>query len=345
MIQHNSGNSKMMPRVQVWDGWRGVAIALVLCDHFYNFSGLQEGRMGVDVFFCLSGMLMSIILFEHRMSLKDFYVRRLSRIFPALIVLVLVSFAFSAAMSHEIHWAELPASLLFIRTYLPISPHIWETQTSTGHLWSLNVEEHAYIAMSIMTLLIASIFRSAMLLLLIGAASIGVAAVYYLDAGVDGFEILSIRTESASSFIFLSAGYGLLKRKHGWRIPTGVFVVLVLIAPLCYAHATPLWLRFSLAPVVLSIAVNHLEDLQGLLKLLLSHPLLCWLGTCSYSIYLWQQLFFEWSWAFPGGMLTGLVLSMAAGTASYYLLEKPCRRRINAKWSPKPEFRPQVVTP
>ncbi|MEM7256562.1 MAG: acyltransferase [Pseudomonadota bacterium] len=337
-------SSQSAVRVQVWDGWRGVAIALVLCGHFFDFESLHEDRMGVDVFFGLSGMLMSIILFENRMSLRDFYIRRLSRIFPALLFLVLVSFAFSAAMSHDIHLAELPASLLFVRTYFPQSPHIWETQTSTAHLWSLNVEEHAYMVMSAMTLLMVSVVRSAVVLLCIGALSIAFATFYYMKAGPGGFEILSINTESASSFIFLSAGYGLIKRRHGWSLPATAFLALIVIAPLCYAYATPLWLRFTLAPIVLAVAVNHLDDLQGLFKLLLSNPVLCWLGTCSYSIYLWQQIFFEWAWALPGGLFTGLVLSVAAGVGSFYLLENPCRRLINARWSAKPVFHPQAAT-
>ncbi len=301
--------------------------------------------MGVDVFFCLSGMLMSIILFEQRMSLRDFYIRRISRIFPALVFLVLVLFAAAAAMSNEIHPAELPASLLFLRTYIPVSPNIWETQTSTAHLWSLNVEEHAYILMSVMTLVLVSITRSAWLLLLIGLCSIAFACVYYLqDSTPEIFEVMSIRTESAASFIFLSAGYGLLKRRAGWKMPLWVFLILIILAPLCYAYVTPLWLRFTLAPVVLALAVNHLEDLSGILKSVLSNRVLCWLGTCSYSIYLWQQPMFEYAWAIPGGHRTGLVLSIIAGVCSFYLLENPVRRFINHKWSPKPVYNPMMVS-
>lgn len=339
MTTQSVDSSCGVTRVRVWDGWRGIAIALVLCGHFYDFPSLHEDRMGVDVFFGLSGMLMSIILIEKRMSLRDFYIRRFSRIFPALFFLVLVLFAFAAAMGHEIHPAELPASLFFVRTYFPQTPHIWETQTSTAHLWSLNVEEHAYVLMSVVALLIVSVTRTAIVLLCVGLGSICFALFYYTHNTVDGFEILSIRTESASSFIFLSAGYGLLKRRAGWTLPIAAVITLILIAPLCYAYATPLWLRFTLAPVVLAIAVNHLEDLTGFIRTLLSNPLLCWLGTCSYSIYLWQQVFFEWHWALPGGLLAGLVLSVVAGAGSFYLLENPCRRYINRRWSAKPVFR------
>ena len=77
-------------RVAVWDGWRGIAISMVLCGHFYDIKWLWEDRMGVDIFFVLSGMLMSIILFDKRQSLKDFYIRRLSRIYPALLVFCLL---------------------------------------------------------------------------------------------------------------------------------------------------------------------------------------------------------------------------------------------------------------
>jgi len=102
-----------------------MAILLVLCGHFYDIKWVWEDRMGVDVFFVLSGMLMSIILFEKRITLRDFYIRRLSRIYPVFFVCVVTMFALAFVLRADFSWKEILASLTFMRTYLPPEPGIW----------------------------------------------------------------------------------------------------------------------------------------------------------------------------------------------------------------------------
>ena len=152
-------------RIDSWDGWRGLAITLVLCGHFYDIKWLWEDRMGVDIFFVLSGMLMSRILFEKRLSLRDFYIRRLSRIFPVLVLYILFIYGVSWHYKIEFSLSEVVSSLLFLRTYLPTQPGIWDTQVAIGHLWSLHVEEHAYVSLSLNTLCFINTRRIAFVLL------------------------------------------------------------------------------------------------------------------------------------------------------------------------------------
>ena len=71
-----------------YDGWRGMAIAVVLLSHFINILGLYAGKFGVAAFFVLSGALMSSILFVKRIPLATFYKRRISRIFPVFFIYV-----------------------------------------------------------------------------------------------------------------------------------------------------------------------------------------------------------------------------------------------------------------
>ncbi len=331
-------------RIAVWDGWRGLAIALVLCGHFFDLSWIHEDRMGVDVFFGLSGMLMSVILFEKRISLKDFYIRRFSRIFPALLFLVICLFTLAALQSHTIAPMELPASLLFIRTYIPQSPHIWETQTSTAHLWSLNVEEHAYMLMSLLAITIAGIRSAACAMGVVALLSIAIAYYYFSNNSVSQFELLSIRTESAISFVFFSAAYGLIKRRYHWKIRSPFIIALMLLVPTCYIYSTPLTLRFTVAPILLGIVVNHLQEIEGITKTMLKSKALRWLGACSFSIYLWQQPFFEYAYAIPGGLPVGMLLSIVAGAMSFYILEQPLRKAINTRWSAKPTYRTAGIT-
>ena len=108
---------------------------------------------------------------------------------------------------------------------------------------------------------------------------------------------------------------------------------------MCYVEAAPLWLIASVSPVLLALAVNHLDDMPALVEKVLSNRVIRYFGLWSYSIYLWQQLFYENAWRFPGGLYTALILAVLTGVASYYLLEQPVRRWINNKWSPEPRYR------
>lgn len=80
--------SSELRRVGYLDGWRGMAIALVLQHHFFKIEWLETGKLRVKIFFCLSGLLMSRILFVKRVSLTLFYKRGISRILPSFFLYV-----------------------------------------------------------------------------------------------------------------------------------------------------------------------------------------------------------------------------------------------------------------
>lgn len=321
-----------MDRVDVWDGWRGMAISMLLIGHFANIRNTSFDRMGVDLFFVLSGMLMSRILFEQRMALKNFYVRRFSRIYPALFVYVVFWYSVATMTGWEFQFREVAANLTFIRTYYPADPHIWNIHVPMGHLWSLNVEEHAYVLMSLATLVMSRKIHIALLLAALGCLSIGITFYYYLDPE-HSQTWFRIRTETAISFIFLSAAYNLLKTQFGIHVPGWAPVVATVIAASCYLDRQPQWLNFSLAPLLLSFAVNHLQVAsQWFQRVLLFRPLRT-MGLWSYSIYLWQQPFFKGAYMLPGGKFTGFLIAIAAGALSYYVIEQPLRNYINNYWN------------
>ena len=159
-------------RVHIWDGWRGLAILFVLVGHFSHSQWIWEERMGVDVFFVLSGMLMSNILFHKKISLKDFYIRRFSRVMPALCLCLFCAYSLAFMASLDFKIIELFSSLFFLRAYYPIEPSITVTTVPVSHLWSLNVEEHAYLIMSLLVLIAKSRRRVMFVLFSIYAASV-----------------------------------------------------------------------------------------------------------------------------------------------------------------------------
>ena len=326
-------------RIEVLDGWRGIAILMVLIGHFTFSDWIWEERMGVDIFFVLSGLLMARILFVDRMNLKDFYIRRFSRVMPALFVFLVVVTGLSIALKYDFSVMEIVSSLFFLRTYIPAEPAYFTTPTPTGHLWSLNVEEHSYVLMSLMSLVLIARRKIAYVLLGIYAASVVVNIVNILSMTAQEFEYSLIRTESAIGFIAFSAGYSLLKREKNFILPKHTTWVFLLIAFACYIKALPIWLTFLFCPVLLGIAVNHLTESDQLLQLALKTPVLRYLGIFSYSIYLWQQVFYKLYYALPYGQITGFLASIGVGIASFYLMENPIRHFINKKWSQSPSYR------
>ncbi len=326
-------------RVPVWDGWRGLAILLVLVGHFTFSKWVWEERMGVDVFFVLSGMLMSNILFVRRMALPDFYIRRISRIIPALVVFLLAALAISVALKYEFKLVEFVAALFFIRTYFPTEPEYFTSILPIGHLWSLSVEEHAYVAMSVMSIVFVSRNRAATALTVLFVASVLVNINNQMAMRADDFQISLIRTESAIGFIAFSAAYHLWRQSFDIRLPNGLPPLLLALSFLCYLEVAPIWLTYSVAPLFLGVAVNHIADSRGLVCSVLSFAPLRLLGVLSFSIYLWQQIFYKLYYALPAGQLTGFLLSIVIGAGSYYVIESPCRRFINDRFAPEPRYR------
>jgi len=334
-------------RVQIWDGWRGMAITLLLLGHFLDFKWIWEDRLGVDAFFVLSGMLMSTILFEKRMNLKDFYIRRFSRIFPAFSLYVIVSFALAFIGWKYFGRAEFIfdkneffSTITFFRTYYPLEPHIWVTKVPVGHLWSLNVEEHAYVIMSIMTLFILRNTKVAYVLIGLGFVSIGLCFFYY-SLGDAAPTFFRIRTESAVGFVFLSAGYNLFKNQFQITVPPMLPVFTLILAFLCYAENPSVegqalyfpQLSFALAPILLAFTLNHITEVHVILQRFFEFKPLRYMGIWSFSIYLWQQPIYMYQWAFPGGGFTAVIVAIIAGILSFYFFENPIRNWINNRFT------------
>jgi len=114
---------------------------------------------------------------------------------------------------------------------------------------------------------------------------------------------------------------------------------------MCYVTALPLWLTFSLSPILLGIIVNHLQEIPARLSQILSSRFFRFFGMLSYSIYLWQQVFYQYAYKFPGGKMTACLGAVILGALSFYLFENPLRHWINKKWSANPVYRGQAGFP
>jgi peptidoglycan/LPS O-acetylase OafA/YrhL len=334
MLSHALGHGKSdLTRVSYLDGWRGLAISCVLIQHFFIVNSVDFGRFGVDIFFVLSGMLMSNILFIKKVALMDFYKKRISRIFPVFFVFVTVvygaSYVFQLSHEHE----NYLYTLFFLRSYFPESPNLWYTGLPIGHLWSLNVEEHCYILLSIITLFGFLRGREYLVLILLGLLVILLHALYYKYPHLT-VKNYQIRTEIAASHLLLSAGYCLIKSKFEKYVFSWMPMLAAFIAFICYTHLVPSYFAALFSPFLLAFAVNHLDKVPDFIKSILSIRLFRFLGICSYSIYLWQHPFYL--------MLNGhmpfltvmayLIAALTVGFLSFFLIENPVRKYLNDKW-------------
>lgn len=326
--------AELMPRIDYLDGWRGVAIVLVLIGHFDRLPLPGLGRLGVDIFFVLSGMLMSNILFTKRTDLKTFYKRRISRILPAFTLYV--SVVFTVGYFYDVHTSlwEWISTLTFMRTYFPLGQGIWDSPLPIGHLWSLNVEEHSYILMSLVAVVMAKTTRIhvGLLLILVGIGSQAISYVYG-DAPSIRPDNYPINTECALVFIFYSAGYNQIKHLISPTIPGWLPLLTFLIAAGSYYNYSTRQVSY-LSPVLLAFTVNHLSEVPQWAKRALSLKPLRLMGIWSYSIYLWQQPFYEFYRENP--LLVYPVLAIAVGLVSFYLVENPSRQWINNHWNTSP---------
>jgi len=332
-------------RVYVWDGWRGLAILLVLVGHFTNSYWIWEERLGVDVFFVLSGMLMSGILFERRMALRDFYIRRFSRIMPALIIFLCFAYGLAYLKSFDFHFLEVITSVLFLRSYFPAEPYIVQTAVPIGHLWSLNVEEHSYVLMSIMSIVLVSKRYISGVLMTIFLGSIAICFHNYLTMSDEAFRLSLFRTETTIGFIAFSAGYHLIRKQAAIELGPYASIICLVVASMCYLEKAPLWLTFTVSPILLGIAINHLTESGGALRMLLQNSIMRRLGIISFSVYLWQQVFYMYWYAMPGGKIAGFFVSILLGALSFYLIEDPLRKALNRRWSPTPSYRCKKPAP
>ena len=312
-------------RIDYLDGWRGLSIFFVLQGHFLSIPWIDLGGFGVVMFFCLSGRLMAHLLFERRQPLGQFYRRRISRVFPAFAVFVVAMFLLAAFRGRSFSGMEFASTILFLRTYFP-APGIWGTGMPIGHLWSLNVEEHAYLLMSLLVLL--RVFREGWVML--GAAALCVVIGFaYIKFGGPFWGQLG--TEVAASFIFASAGYRLVCSRVRRLLPSWVPVACLVLAA-AISQASPVWwLSQAVNPFLMAVAVNHLSEAPGWLRAGLSVAMLRQVGLWSFSLYLWQQPFYA---ARHAGTAWPLALAGAtcAGLASFYLIERPFRTWLNTHW-------------
>ncbi len=161
------------------DGLRAIAISTVVLYHAFP-SLLPGGFIGVDIFFVISGFLISGVVFTQvaagKFSFEDFYIRRICRIFPALVIVLSITAVVGWTWLLPGDWErlgqEIRGSAFFFANFVFLSQAGYFDEASLTkpllHLWSLSIEEQFYVVWPIATLLACRIRGALPLLLVVG---------------------------------------------------------------------------------------------------------------------------------------------------------------------------------
>ena len=149
MTQYPSEKGAAIPSL---DGLRAISISIVLVAHA-GYGSVVPGGLGVTIFFFLSGYLITTLLLDERelsgqISIGKFYLRRVFRLFPPLLVTLIIAYSleFLGLLDGGISWAGVLAQLLYFANYYGLFFDPGNTTArGTGILWSLAVEEHFYM--------------------------------------------------------------------------------------------------------------------------------------------------------------------------------------------------------
>lgn len=307
------------------DGWRGLAILLVLIGHFFE---LPASRLGVEVFFVLSGMLMSRVLFVAKLPLGTFYRRRCARILPVYFLFLATMFLSALTIAPPIAAKQFFYNSIFLASYMPA-----ETVRSVlplTHLWSLNVEEHSYIFLSLIALVSRNLRVARLALTAAALACIGSYAIYANLAGGNNLSIF--RTECAAFPLLASAALYLwlqdMNRTH-MRI---LLVVACFGCVACILVSRKLGgsvaLDYVAKPLCLAFVINTMSSAPALAIRALSMGWLRWFGVCSYSLYLWHPPIQELANAMSLPHWLAFAIAVALGALSFYFFETPMRNII-----------------
>jgi peptidoglycan/LPS O-acetylase OafA/YrhL len=328
-----------MPKIIPYlDGWRGLAIIFVLISHF-GFQGHSwTGEFGVLLFFVLSGSLMGELLFIKRVRFKDFFFKRFSRVMPLFLVFVTTmamvnNYVLNASFAVSV--SEFVATLLFLRTYLPSDSSIWQAHWPIGHIWSLNIEEHSYIALAAIALLCRYSSRKYLpvVALLTCSALTFLTGLYYASHPPSGASPWVLRTECASFGLICSATFRVIRSNNeSWTPHAAAPIIAIFVAVMCFIYSTSYRFEKTLAPLCLAFAIVYLDRAPTILRRFLSLKVLRCFGIWSFSLYMWQQPFFALMGKYKvSPVFMGLGATLV-GIISFYAYENRMRDYLNRAW-------------
>ncbi len=327
------------------NGLRAIAVLAVILFHF-KIKGFTGGFAGVDVFFVISGYLMTMIIFtrirKKTFSLIDFYISRAKRIIPALAVLCIILMILGFIYLDPFDYRELlrcVKSSIFFTSNIYYSHKVGYFATSTQenwllHTWSLSVEWQFYIIYPIVIALLCRFFKENVvrtLLLMVAAFSLIGASLYVHENPTATFYLLPTRAWEmiAGGIVFLFPMTLGKKTRLTFEL-SGLFLIIFSIFYFSEGDYWPSYL--TLVPVIGTMMI-----LYGNRDSIITGNIIAqFIGKISYSAYLWHWpiavfLYYSGSSDEPSYITIGIVTSFTLATISYYCVEQFFLKRKNTR--------------
>lgn len=336
------------------DGLRTIAVIAVIIYHaqfvLAGLDVLSGGFIGVDIFFVISGYLITFIILSdielNRFTFRNFYERRARRILPALFTVILFSFPVAWIVMLPQNFKDFAFSIL---SSLAFGSNIWFLQEDSYasphsllkpflHTWSLSVEEQFYVLFPILLLFVYKFFEKYIWTVLIGLFIISLilaewSSMHNPDAA---FYLLPMRGWELLAGAFL-AKYEMEKGRNQNRY-LGHFMPVIGIICIVYAFITfndqetrhPSIL--TIIPVMGTVLlIRFCGGKDGVTRVLSTAPFI-WIGLISYSLYLWHFPIF--SFARITDIATTdlakiqlITLTFILSVGTYIFIEQPFRNR------------------
>lgn len=327
---------------------RAVAVTSVLLYHlkvpFFN-----GGLLGVDIFFVISGYLMTKIVLSklgegQRFSLKEFYIRRIQRIIPALLflifILTIVSYWFLTEDTYQFDRYALVSELFISNIFYLRNSSYFDNLSQNNvllHTCSLSAEWQFYLIYPLLLLPLRHIFLNnyrffKVIFLAIILGSFGV-MVYYNLKGDSAMSFYGIHTRAwemmLGGYVFLSERNTRKAYSKSLNLGITLIALILIVLSICYiddkTHVWPSW--YTLIPVLSTVAIIYQRQDWKLYQ----NKGVQFFGNISYSLYLWHWPFFVLFQYFGVqynylAIIILILLSVIAATLSYKYVEN------NKKW-------------
>jgi peptidoglycan/LPS O-acetylase OafA/YrhL len=333
------------------DGLRAIAILPVIWTHT-GLPYLTGGFLGVDVFFVISGFLITSILLKEfdadNFSLVKFYERRSRRILPALLVVIIVTSIFVPIVNENPKFigdygASILSTILFSSNI-----YFWQTTGYFGstselspllHTWSLAVEEQYYIFFPLLMMVLFSFGKKIIVisLVLITILSLLISEWGAVNSPIGNFYLLPSRTwelmaGALASVFYLNNNIVKVRTRFSTYL-SGVGIIVIVISYFLFKPSTLHPTSLTILPVLGTVLVLLFSEQRNFVGKVLSIKLLSMVGLISYSLYLWHQpvlALMKKSYSIhlePTQIFTSLVLIFSLSYFTWKYVENPFRNK------------------
>lgn len=326
------------------DGWRALSIgAVILChDKIHEFGPFstrwlyEHGAVGVDIFFAISGLLICARLLSEEqasgsISIRGFYIRRAFRILPPAILFLVTLEFLAKTIALPVGLPEVGAAILFVRNYTISFQHFQSIYPFyTSHFWSLAIEEHFYFILPALIVFVPRKWRVPSLLTL--------AVLVAVNRSLHTTAIRSFHTDMRLDALLVPASISILLQQKDFRERLISWLRLwpllaVFLMGVISIGSLPRLETLSLAWLSPFLILGTMLRPHSLFGRFLELAPLRYIGRLSYSLYLWQQLFFVSHFGAISGKISTfqhwplkLVMTLACSMFSYYFVERPLIR-------------------